>query len=615
MLAEGRYADAERVLYGVVGKNPRQWGAWHRLAAAELKLGKLENAERSARQSIAINPGVGALFARLGLVLRKAGKLKEAIGAYTEAVRLSPRDAAAWFQLGNALRANRDADRACRAYQKAILARPDFVAAYLQLAGLLATQQAPHAALRAYDEALRLRPEADGAWVDKGNLCASLGKQREAIDCYQQALQINPRSIAALNNLGNEARNQRRYAESLEYYDRALEIDPLHPLTLNNRGITLAKLERFDEACAHYRRALELKPGHANALYNLADASAELGDLAAALDLYQQAVSADPSHAEAHFRIAQHHLRSGDFHTGWELYEWRWKTREARLTLRNYPLPPWDGGNPDGKSLLIYAEQGAGDAFQFVRYLAPLQALGARVTLECPPRLAALLSTAPGVDCCVPRGAELDANAFDACAPLLSLPRLLGAAAEPIPCETPYLAADPARQQQWRDRLSAEQGFRVGIAWQGSVTNLRDATRSIPLRHFAPLAAAPGVRLFALQKGEGTDQLADIPFPLSPLSEELDTGPDGFVDTAAVMTQLDLVVTSDTSIAHLAGGLGVPVWVALSFVPEWRWQMDREDSPWYPTMRLFRQRCRGDWEGLFAEIGAALAALVPQSAG
>jgi tetratricopeptide (TPR) repeat protein len=603
-------ADAERVLYSIVGKDPSHWGAWHRLAAVELKLAKLANAEQSARRALALNPSVGAIHGRLAMALRANGKVDEAIAHYTQAVQLAPRDATIWFNLGNALRAKGEHDRACRSYQKAVQHDPQFVEAYHQLGNLLAEQEAPNAALAAYEQALAVDPQHEGTLIDRGNLLATLGRKQEAMASYRSALERNPHNVAALNNLGNEARERRRLAESLELLDRALEVDPNHPLTLNNRGITLAKLERFAEAEASFRRALELKPDHANALYNLADVYDELADFQRARKHYELAIAADPEHAEAQFRLACHHLRFGDFAAGWPGYEWRWKTREAQGVQRESELPPWDGSDPQGKTILLTTEQGFGDTLQFIRYAQVLQAAGAKVVVRCPERMLAVLKRTPGVDVWAAKEHPEAAPPCDFHAPLLSLPGLLYERHPAIPTGNPYLFADPLLQQQWAAALDAYPGVRVGIAWQGSVTNRRDATRSIALRHFAPLAGVSGVRLIALQKGPGASQLGENSFEVINFAEQLDVGPDGFVDTAAVMTQLDLVITSDTSIAHLAGGLGVPVWVALSAVPEWRWQLEREDSPWYPTMRLFRQTVRGDWEGVFTRMAEALSARV-----
>jgi hypothetical protein len=270
------------------------------------------------------------------------------------------------------------------------------------------------------------------------------------------------------------------------------------------------------------------------------------------------------------------------------------------LTPRHFRQPMWNGESLGGKTILLYAEQGLGDTIQFVRYASIVKQHGGTVVVECQKPLVGLLEGCPGVDQLVAQGDDLPA--FDVQAPLLSVPGILGTSVETIPARAPYLFAKAARVEPWRERLI--DGFKIGIAWQGNPAFRGDPFRSIPLRCFAPLAEIPGVCLVSLQKGAGTEQLAEVRdlFPVIELGSRLDD----FLDTAAVMGHLDLVITSDTAPAHLAGALGVPVWVALSFAPDWRWLLDRCDSPWYPTMRLFRQRELGNWDGVFQEIKEAL---------
>jgi hypothetical protein len=269
--------------------------------------------------------------------------------------------------------------------------------------------------------------------------------------------------------------------------------------------------------------------------------------------------------------------------------------------------PPWRGEPLNGSTILLWAEQGLGDTIQFIRYSAWVKQLGARVLVECPPTLHVLLSTVVGID----RFVVASGARFDYYVPLLSLPAVLGTTLATVPAEVPYLHAAPERVAHWKSELAGIKGFKVGIAWQGSTRFLGDYFRSLPLAQFAPVAACPGVKLFSLQKGTGSEQLASWsgPAEIVDLGSSLDVEGNAFVDTAAVMMNLDLVITSDTSIAHVAGALGVPVWVALQETPNWRWLVGREDSPWYPTMRLFRQSRLGDWEGVFAEIAARLRSL------
>jgi hypothetical protein len=299
-------------------------------------------------------------------------------------------------------------------------------------------------------------------------------------------------------------------------------------------------------------------------------------------------------------------LLKGDFEQGLVEYEWRWRARLKPLVPCPYQRPYWDGGPLEGKTLLLHAEQGLGDTIQFIRYAAVARERGARVVLGCPKPLLRILRSCRFLDRLVEE--ITPALDFDVYCPLMSLPGVLKTTLESVPAEVPYLFASQELVQKWRERLGSLEGFKIGIGWQGSPTYVGDRWRSIPLRSFAPLAEMAGIRLVSLQKTAGREQLAELGdrFPVADFAEEMDEAAGPFMDTAAMMTQLDLVITSDTAIAHLAGALGVAVWVALPLVPDWRWLLDRSDNPWYPTMRLFRQQEPGDWTGVFDRIRDAM---------
>jgi hypothetical protein len=319
---------------------------------------------------------------------------------------------------------------------------------------------------------------------------------------------------------------------------------------------------------------------------------------------FRRAIRLAPNYAEAHKNLAHSLLRGGQFAEGWREYEWRWQCREfPRLP---YTQPAWDGSPLEGRTLLLCAEQGLGDTIQFVRYAPLLKRRGGRTVVAAQKPLLPLLAGCPGIDALADRDAA--PPPYDVFAPLLSLPRLLGTTPADVPAEVPYLQARPDLVERWREELRPLDGFRVGIAWRGSPGYRMDRLRSFPLSHFEPLARLPGVRLVSLQKGPGVEQLRELDgrFPVVDLAGRLDEASGPFMDTAAVMRNLDLVVSCDTAVAHLAGALGVPVWLALSCAPEWRWLVGREDSPWYPTMRLFRQESAGAWEDVFRRMAAAL---------
>jgi hypothetical protein len=395
---------------------------------------------------------------------------------------------------------------------------------------------------------------------------------------------------------------QSKLDEAMACFQHAVHLQPDYALAHNNLGIIQRERGDLDEAVRSFQKAVEITPNCAKAHSNLAVALRDRGELDRAERCFAKVLEIDPKDAEAHMNLGFFLLRRGDFETGWAHYEWRWRTKQFRP--RHFAAPQWDGRLLEGRSLLLYAEQGLGDTIQFVRYAPLVQQRGCRVILECQPPLRALLSRCIGIDHLVAKDEDLPP--FDCHCPLLSLPGLLGTHAGNIPAAVPYLFARDDLVRHWRDQLSDCTGFKVGICWQGSPTLEGDRRRSFRLAQFAALTGVSEVHLISLQKGVGMEQLAAVSFPVMALGADLDGVNGAFMDTAAVMKNLDLVVTPDTAVAHLAGALGVSVWVALPKVPHWPWLLDREDSPWYPTMRLFRQEKAGDWETVFHHIERAL---------
>src|SRR5262245_14015016 len=359
-----------------------------------------------------------------------------------------------------------------------------------------------------------------------------------------------------------------------------------------------------EQAMACYRRALELKPTYAEAHNHLGNLLQQQGQLEQAEMHYQRALEFKPNYGEAHFNQSLLMLLSGQFQDGWREYEWRWKA--GQVPERRFSQPRWDGRSLGDRPILLYAEQGLGDTIQFARYAALVKSRRANVWLECPASLVPLMATCHGVARVIGYGVELPP--FEVQAPLLSLPGIFGTTLETIPAEVPYLFADPAIVEEWRSKLQHIRGYRVGINWHGRGTQHVLRERHIELDFFALLAQVPGVQLISLQHGEGRKEMRTVGerFALIDPGDDFDSTRGAFMDTAAMMMNLDLVITSDTAIAHLAGALGVSVWVALPIMADWRWLLDREDSPWYPTMRLFRQRKAGDWRSVFQDIHTAL---------
>jgi ADP-heptose:LPS heptosyltransferase len=405
--------------------------------------------------------------------------------------------------------------------------------------------------------------------------------------------------------------DQKHYAEAADLAARALQLNPASEQAYQVLGLVDSELGRPHEAIPKLHKALALRPNLVPTHNGLGRLYTLLGDTDQALHHLDAALVLDPAHAFAHFNRALVWLRRGQYREGWVEYEWRWNC--GLVARPDIPRPRWDGSPLNGRSILIHTEQGIGDVLQFIRLLPLLKKQAGRVVLACQKALHALLRNLPNVDSWFPIDAPGDIN-FEMYSPLLSLPALLGIHDESaIPREVPYVFVEPERVERWRPRVQALPGFKVGLCWQGSPTFKGDEFRSIPLERFAPLAAVPNVTFVSLQKGAGSEQVEANRGRL-PLVVFDDLDRDApFVDTAALMQHLDLVITSDTAIPHLAGALGRPVWVALGIGADWRFLEGRSDSPWYPNMRLFRQRAFGDWPGVFQEMADALRAKIVET--
>lgn len=456
-------------------------------------------------------------------------------------------------------------------------------------------------AARQYEAALMLAPDMVEALHNLGVARRGQGRLEDAALCWRRALELRPGLAEARNNLGSALLELGRPTEAIEQHRRVLVDNPRSLAALVNLGNALRQTGEPEQAEANYQHALAIQPGDPTVLANLALVQQDRGQLAEAEATLRRAIAASPDHAEAQRSLGMLLLLQGRFAEGWNAYAWRWRTQ--RQQRRAFGCPTWEGQDVRGKTVLLHAEQGLGDTIMACRLASVVAARGATVVLEVQPSLVKLLQGLNGVAQILPRGAALPAGDYEAS--LLDLPGILGVEAGSVPADVPYLAADPARIERWRERLAGLPGCKVGIAWQGNPASNADLGRSARLAAMAPLSALEGVRLVSLQKGAGTEQLWNFG-PVEELGPGFDAGPDAFLDTAAVMQSLDLVVSVDSAPAHLAGALGRPVWIALKSVPDWRWMLGRDDTPWYPTARLFRQDKAGDWDGVFRRMAAAL---------
>ena len=442
--------------------------------------------------------------------------------------------------------------------------------------------------------------------VHRAHALLALGRVSEAIAACRIALQLKRGNAEAHQVLGHALTDTGDYAGALKAYQDAARLQPDLPDLQNNLGTALHHANRLEEAARTLTRAHAREPGDPGTLLNLSSVQRDLGWFEQAQARLAEAARIAPDDPRIRYNQALLLLLLGKFEPAWPGWEDRF--RAGAVPARALGRPRWRGDKLAGRSLLIHAEQGFGDTIQFCRFPFPTD--GA-VIFEVQPRIARLLASLTDAPKIVHAGEALPP--FDLECPLMSLPAIRGTTEATIPATIPYLSAEPEAVKRWRARLG-DNGFRVGIAWQGNVARREDGGRSIRLEHYLPLASVPGARLISLQKDVGSEQLTSA-MPIETLGGDFDSGPDGFIDTAAVMMNLDLVITSDTAVAHLAGALGCPVWVALRAVPDWRFMLQRTDSPWYPTMRLFRQTVRDAWGPVFAAMRDALVAVAEERGG
>jgi tetratricopeptide (TPR) repeat protein len=557
-------------------------------------------ATASYRRALEFKPDYVDAHYNLGIILREHGNLEDALACCQRAAELFPNHAGIQANLGDILRIQGAFTEAAACYRHAVELSPNDAEAHNKLGSVLDSLGDHAAAAAHYGHALRIRPHDAETHNNLGALLLERGEVDVAVEHFAQAIAIKPDFAASHANLAAAALQRADYEAAAASCRRVLEFQPDYAPAHNNLGIALLRQGNTDEAAACFARALELKPDDVEAWNNLGIARRELGNDEAAEECFGQALDLDPEDPAARFNRAVSWLQRGDFRRGWPEHQWRLKIHTPPVVP--LPGPTWEGEPIAGKTVAIHFEGGLGDTLQFIRYAPLVTRRGATVVVTCQPELSRLLQTAAGIDRLVAVGQRRPDCDFHV--RMVCLPRIFGTTLETIPADVPYVAADPALIAAWHDKLDDYKYFRIGIVWRGSPQHVRDHARSFPLDCFAPIAKIPGVRLFSLQKGNSNDSLPDRleQFGVIDLAESFAD----FADSAAAMANLDLVITCDSSPAHLAGALGRPVWLALPKSAEWRWLRERDDSPWYPTMRLFRQTQAGNWESVFERIAAAL---------
>jgi tetratricopeptide (TPR) repeat protein len=538
-------------------------------------------------------------YCNRAILLATLGRTEDALESYAQALRIAPTEAALLFNYGNLLKELGRRDEALAAYDAALQARPDAAELHLERAEVLRELKRYDDAVASYDRALALRADDVEALCNRGLALDALGRHADAVASYDRALALRPHDAIILRNRGCALLNLKQLNAALATFDAILARNPADAEAHYNRGNVLLQCERFGEALTSYDLALALRADLAEAHNNRGLALKELDRFADAAASHRRAYAIDPGHVEARWNEALLQLLAGDYEHGWAGYEWRWHKEPLIRARRNFPQPLWRGEPIAGQTILIHSEQGLGDTIQFCRYLPLVAATGARVVFEVQPPLLRLLHGVGGVEV-IARGDALPH--FDWQCPLMSLPRAFATRLETIPANAPYLHAAPDLAGVWAQRLGARRRPRIGLAWAGNADHRNDHNRSIALEKLLPLLDVDA-DFVSLQKAvrPGDDALLDARDILR-VGDALGD----FADTAALIGELDLVISVDTSVAHLAGALGRPVWLLVTHVPDWRWLIGRDDSPWYPSARIFRQEESRDWGTVIARAREAL---------
>ncbi len=631
----GNLADASILYNKILEKEPDNFDTISLLSTLNLQTGNLDAACVLLKKSTELKPDNAIAHGNFGSALHASGKFEEAMYSYKRAIELKPDYVEAYYNLGSTLQACNMLDEAIVIYKLAIDLKPDDADIHNNLGNALIKSGKPDEALNCYKQASMLTPHDAETHCNLGAAFQKLGNLDEAILNYNSAISLRPNNAKAHNNLGTALKEQCRLDEAVKSYNRAIELSPDYAEAYNNRGNTLQSLNRLDEAITSYRKAIAIKPHYAEAHYNCGSALKEQKKIDEAFVCYRRAIAIKPDYAEAHNNLgitlqeqgrfeeaatsyscaielkpdyADAHfngslisLLKGNFKDGWQEYEWRLQTKG--YAHRTFQQPVWDGSHLNGKTILIHTEQGMGDNIQFVRYLPMVQALGGRVIFECLPELVHLFKNCPGIDEIITKNSSGRlSERFDVQIPLLSIPRVF----DTIPSNGPYITPDSTRAIKWKDRLEVhDKSIKIGLVWASSPENKElYLKKSCKLNHFETISEIPGLSFYSLQKGPASTEIHDAPNNMKIIN--LDNELNDFADTAAVIANLDIVISVDTSVAHLAGAIGKPVWTLLPFVPDWRWQLERNDSPWYPSMRLFRQTKMYDWDGVFEQVKEAL---------
>jgi tetratricopeptide (TPR) repeat protein len=537
----------------------------------------------------------------------KAGNLDKAEETYKKILRMQPDSVNALHFLGITYYRLQNYDSAIMYIKKALQLKPDYVDAYNNLGLVFQDKGQIEDAVSCFLKALRINPNFVQSYVNLGNTLQAKGSLDEAMVSFQKALQLDPNLFEVHVSLGSILHAKGSLDEAVACYQKAIQLNPQFYGIYNDLGIVLQEKLQFDEAALCFRRALRLNPRFIQSYINLGNTLQAKGSLDEAIACFQKVLQLDPDSAYANYNLSLSLLLSGNFEQGWEKYEWRRYIEGLSYLRVNFSQPFWDGNDMKGGTVLLLGEQGFGDIIQFIRYAPYVAQRNAKVVVTCHSELKSLVQNVDGIQRVIKYGEQLPE--FDAYCPLLSLPFIFHTTIESIPVSIPYVRVNPYLVQKWKAELRYDHpDFKVGLVWSSNPKNTKLRYKSCLLSDFSQLAHFNNITFYSLQKGEAAVQVKNPSKGLNliDLTEKIND----FSDTAAFIKNLDLIISVDTAVAHLAGAIGKPVWILLPFSPDWRWMLNREDSPWYLTMRLFRQSTPGNWNTVIAHIEKELGILI-----
>lgn len=620
LLDDHKVDEAKALCAQVLKRAPNLVYANHAWGLVAMHENDYVAAEEALRKAVKADPKNAEYLSNLANSLLKQDRIDDAIATYEDAIKIDTNNKDARIGLANALHEKNDPEASIAYFEDAVKRAPDAPGPLSHLGKALIDAKKYKEAVSVLFKSLELQINFAPAHTNLGIAFQEMDMLNDALECHKTSLLLDPTDIYAQNKIADTYIKQKEYEKANEHYARVIELAPKDPNSYTKLASSyFTHQDRYEDAMELFHRALAIDPKHPLTLNNIGATMYDHGETKTSLQYFKDALALKPNYLTAQHNLALGQLLAGDLKEGWANHESRLEVKERRyvysLIHKLFGLiPKWDGKSSlKGKYILLMHEQGYGDSIQFVRYVHTLLEQGARVAIHVKDPLAKLFRSVSDQITLVRENDPLPK--CDCAYVLMSLPHALGTDhVEDIPAPQSYLAADPVDSAKWAEKIDMLAGnktdLRVGFVWAGNPEHGNDRKRSIPLATFAPLFNTPGVQFFSIQKGHATPELATLPKEL-PVHNIGDAFND-FADTAAAMANLDLIISVDTSVVHLAGALGRPTWTLLAHTPDWRWLNEREDSPWYPSMRLFRQQTRGDWPTVIAKVASELAVLSAQ---